>query len=257
MSNKYEDTFNVLCHRYAFFLRENYGKRSKATVFEIYKMLFNSIREGTKSSVDYSVFDSWLQAYSKNKVDSWIVSEASRIGLEAALLKRYSDAWLDSLRSYVSDSRLHGVVVWRFVKPERSTLGYTVWDVTDETGFGYPTLNIHAKGGDTPDQQGNRFVWLLTVLPECLLDCVEYPLGGSGKSSGLNFTVNDAMKHSDLFDSHWMYEKGTDNWVGLEMLLKLKKQIPDMTGMPVLSLRIEGLLKVWTEIVDTALSKSL
>lgn len=241
----YLEAFNMLSRKYAMFILKNHQKKSKAKVSEAYKHILSSY------AMNEDVFNLWLEYYAENSVeDNTVMLTESYNAPSVDEIKEACSTWETSLKSLLGASRLHGVVVWRFVKPGNSKIGYVVWDVTDEPNFALPKIIVNVEGGDIPNSEGNCFEWLFTVLPECFLDCVDYPVGGAGKSVALGFDFNNLLNESLLYDSFWMKEKGTDSWSGLEMLLKLKTKIPDMTGSPVLNVRMDALVKKWADIVD-------
>lgn len=248
--SSYLETFNMLSRKYAMFLLNNHQKTSKIKVKDAYLQILSC------HTMSEKVFNLWLENYAdiknSNKFDKFLDSQEASMGPQ---INEASQAWESGLKSLIRHSQLNSVVVWRLKKPSDSQIGYIVWDVASEPDFKLPNITINVEGGDKPDQNGNYFEWLLTVLPECFLDCVDYPLGGAGKSLPLSFTFNDLLNNSDRYDSFWMREKGTDIWAGLEFLFKLKTQIPDMTGSPVLNVKMESLVKKWLDILDIKAEK--
>lgn len=250
MTDSYSDGLELLCQKYALFLSKHAGKPSMGRANAAYNNIFASdVMDGSELSAEVNL--SWLAERSRDNVgQKWVEEATRRSDLEASVLETLSSVWNARLEATVSGTRLVGVAVWRYVRTPESTLDYTVWDVTDEPGFSLPKLEFHVPGGDKPDSKGNRYVWLVTVMPECLLDCVQFPVGGMGKGYPLSFKYADVMANPEVFDSHWMRGEGTDSWEALSVLLKLKKQIPDMTGHPVVNLRVEAMAETWGEILD-------
>ena len=250
MVNSYIQGLDSLCVSYARLLVQLKDRASHAKVGEAYKTIFSA---NGFNSVDPSieVKNSWLEAYSTQlNLEEWVSTESLKTGVEASELKAMSDVWLERLKATVVTSRLHSVVVWRYVRTPESTLKYVAWDATDGLDFCFPKAVIHVPGGDVPDARGSRFMWLATVMPECLIECVDFPLGGSGKSQPLHFTYLDVINNADIYNAYWLKSDSISHWDNLEMLLKLKVKIPLMTGYPVLNIAIEKLLEGWTEIVD-------
>lgn len=244
------DGLEVLCQQQAILLLISKDKSSLPQARQMYKQIFN-VNYFADSKYSEQVNESWLTARSNGVVNQdWVTDANMRFNVNSDILNNINNLWEERLKSLICNLQLNAVVVWRYVRTPESTLGHTAWDTVDAEGFVLPKLEIHVAGGDKPDRKGNRFVWLLTVLPSTFLYCVDFPLGGAGKSSPLDFTYNDLISFPEVYDAHLMRGKGTDSWGALEMLLKLNAKIPDMTGYPVMNLRIAGLLSDWYDILE-------
>lgn len=155
----------------------------------------------------------------------------------------------DEAESHIKASKLATAVVWRFDRQFEGAPPFDVWDMVESEEYPLPTLVFHVPGGDKANKDGNKFYWLLTVIPDCFIPLLKAPVGGMYKSNLSDIQYNDLINSYKVWDSKWV--RGTDNnWGVLEYLVQASKPLPKMTGSPVIYLATENVLKTWDDIIS-------
>lgn len=233
-----------LCSKYAQMLAANVYRAGKPKLKQAYDAVFNLAADEQLNDLQVS----WIYARSFGELHHvWAQQAACRLGVPLSTVETASAVWEANLNKVLSESGMVSVVVWRLDKKVKQRNVNSVWDLFDREGFMFPVMRFRVAGGDMADKSGHTFYWLLSVMPAVFAVFNEAPLGGLGKLSSLPFSLKDVIEESDKWSQYWL--KGTDNWEALEVLFKLNHQVPDMLGMPVLTVRLESMSGKWNEIL--------